>query len=370
MKEHRKQCFVLMPSDDQYQALFELIRSRMAPRKVDCSRDETSPRTGLITEIVFDSILGADLIIADVSGPNPNVMYELGFVHTLKKPTVHLIQKNFIENKQIPFYLTDVPLVTYNPEVLADSHEIDLLANKIWDQFNKLNLFDEVKTQNLASNAISNVMGKKDYKLFRWENKWLWGYEKTYNEEKKAKALFAVCHEPQFEEMDPLYKKLIRDRARHGIKSYMMLPDTVPNGTSKQFIMSLVEGVCKYPDECCKILLVKEMDPFLFMGHGFFIYDPYSDEERAYMMEPMASDIMLDTADVNICENIEKGKSCAMANLKEHTFDIEIQDPGTVRRLASTFITVWNRFAPKEKGWEITPDEECIYEFFKGGIHD
>ena len=47
------------------------------------------------TDILEDSwqgINGSDFIVADITGRNPNVLYELGIAHTLGKPVLILTQ--------------------------------------------------------------------------------------------------------------------------------------------------------------------------------------------------------------------------------------------------------------------------------------
>src|SRR5437870_387965 len=44
---------------------------------------------------VLQAIQRADLLIADITESNPNVMYEIGFAHALRKPVLFLAQANF-----------------------------------------------------------------------------------------------------------------------------------------------------------------------------------------------------------------------------------------------------------------------------------
>jgi Domain of unknown function (DUF4062) len=46
-----------------------------------------------VVEVLQDQIQNADFIIADVTGGNPNVLYEVGFAHALKKPVLPIVQK-------------------------------------------------------------------------------------------------------------------------------------------------------------------------------------------------------------------------------------------------------------------------------------
>lgn len=53
-------------------------------------------------EDIWTKINQAAFIIADVTGKNPNVMYELGIAHTIGKPVILITQNT----KSIPFDFT------------------------------------------------------------------------------------------------------------------------------------------------------------------------------------------------------------------------------------------------------------------------
>lgn len=73
------------------------------------------PNTDMTSDL-FNAIVEADLVIADLRGLNPNVMYELGIRHAFNKPTVHLrddftklswdIDKNFTVPYPLPIQLS------------------------------------------------------------------------------------------------------------------------------------------------------------------------------------------------------------------------------------------------------------------------
>lgn len=48
-------------------------------------------RPGLIDSHIIELIFDAELVIADLTGLNPNVMYELGIRHAVAKPTIHMV---------------------------------------------------------------------------------------------------------------------------------------------------------------------------------------------------------------------------------------------------------------------------------------
>lgn len=47
-------------------------------------------KPSIITNDIVSAILGSDICVADLTGLNPNVFYELGIAHTAKRPTIHL----------------------------------------------------------------------------------------------------------------------------------------------------------------------------------------------------------------------------------------------------------------------------------------
>jgi len=66
-----------------------------------------------VSESIYRSVEKADLIIADITDAHPNVMYELGFAHALRKRVLPLVQKGA---GQIPSDLSGYLYFTYDPE--------------------------------------------------------------------------------------------------------------------------------------------------------------------------------------------------------------------------------------------------------------
>jgi len=60
---------------------------------------------------IWKSICEARLIIADLTGLNPNVMYELGVAHTLGKETLIIYRQD--ENIKFPFDLAYIRRIEY-----------------------------------------------------------------------------------------------------------------------------------------------------------------------------------------------------------------------------------------------------------------
>src|SRR5476651_1766957 len=95
-----KQCFVLSPigeegSDirDRADRFLLFIKASLMPA-FEVRRGDDELLTGHVIHQIIADIAKADLIVANLEGHNPNVMYELGIAHALSKPIIHLYPAN------------------------------------------------------------------------------------------------------------------------------------------------------------------------------------------------------------------------------------------------------------------------------------
>lgn len=76
----------------------------------------------MITHQIIEHLLDDDLVVADLTGHNPNVFYEIAVRHAARKPIVHLITKD----ESIPFDVGNQRAVSYaldDPDVLETAQE-------------------------------------------------------------------------------------------------------------------------------------------------------------------------------------------------------------------------------------------------------
>lgn len=104
-------CFVIMPFDGLFQSQYErVIRPAVEAAGLTCVRgDEVFARPHIMSDI-WDSLRSCRIVIAELSGRNANVFYELGLAHALGKPAVILTRS---EN-DVPFDLKALRYVYYD----------------------------------------------------------------------------------------------------------------------------------------------------------------------------------------------------------------------------------------------------------------
>jgi hypothetical protein len=99
-------CYVIMPFQERYTATYKeairpavemVARERGEPWK--CLRSDDIHVPGSITKEIVTSLHTADFVIADLTGHNPNVFYELGVVHSAGRPTIMITQ----QIQELPF---------------------------------------------------------------------------------------------------------------------------------------------------------------------------------------------------------------------------------------------------------------------------
>jgi nucleoside 2-deoxyribosyltransferase len=119
---NRLSCFVIMPFSPAADRIF---RNAILPAldRVDAAdilplRADTMGSVEItLPARVTAAIEAADFCIVDVSGSNPNVMFELGFATATRKPVV-LISR--VADERAPTNIASLKLLTYDPERLEE----------------------------------------------------------------------------------------------------------------------------------------------------------------------------------------------------------------------------------------------------------
>lgn len=110
-RDDRKKAFVLMPFEEELNwAYSSIILPAFGSAGFEVTRaNEINNQRSILKDIVV-SISDADVVIADLTGSNPNVYYELGIAHALGKQVVMISQD---EPHSAPFDLRSYRITQY-----------------------------------------------------------------------------------------------------------------------------------------------------------------------------------------------------------------------------------------------------------------
>jgi len=118
--------FVLTPFHEKYDDVYETVKNVCKQADIRCIRGDEQNFKGDIFSHVLSNIIKAKVIVANLSGRNPNVLYELGIAHALDKTTImvsHLLD-------DLPVDIKSKRIVTYkDTDDLEQTLPIELLKS-------------------------------------------------------------------------------------------------------------------------------------------------------------------------------------------------------------------------------------------------
>jgi nucleoside 2-deoxyribosyltransferase len=88
-------------------------------------RADDVQKPGIILQDIVRSILESDVIIAEITPPNPNVFYELGYAHALSKNTILLAERG----KELPFDIRSYRCIFYD-NTIRGKREVEAALRK------------------------------------------------------------------------------------------------------------------------------------------------------------------------------------------------------------------------------------------------
>lgn len=162
-----KTCFIVSPISEEgtdiRKRADQLFKHIISPVCKECDfkavRVDQINQADSITQTIIDYLRTSELVIADMTGHNPNAFYEMGFRASTGRPMIHLKEKG----EQIPFDIASIRAFDYD---LTDLDLVDevkerlkqtILAFGIDDNFELSNPIDEpemVEPQNEASQLL------------------------------------------------------------------------------------------------------------------------------------------------------------------------------------------------------------------------
>lgn len=135
----KKRCFVIAPigaddsperrrSDQVLKYIIQPVCDELGYQPIRADKIEAG---GQITTQIINHVIEDELVIADLTGHNPNVFYELALRHAFNKPFVHLME----QGERLPFDVANQRTIFVNT---SDLDSVDSAKEQLLKQIRSL----------------------------------------------------------------------------------------------------------------------------------------------------------------------------------------------------------------------------------------
>jgi len=214
----KKRCFILMPFSDEHNLnrfFYDTLKPYLEKSNYICERADISEGHNLDRRII-DGIYSADIIIADLTGQNCNVFYELGISHTIYKKTLMISQSL----DSIPFDVNTYDVLKYNPKSFNKQEFIAKLKKILSTPYQHNLVIDH--RPDIEKDILYNLNIKRLQKIYKGVPKIIFidldgtlfdSYEQRTRSSKKAFGkIFGGRTE---EELNKIYESIYEDHEKY-----------------------------------------------------------------------------------------------------------------------------------------------------------
>jgi len=160
----KKKCFIITPiggSDDPIRRHIDgIIQAAIKPaleQKFEIIVAHEMENSGSITKQVIEEIYNSELVIANLTNRNPNVMYELAFRHSLGKPVIQIMEKG----TTLPFDIVTERTIDYVNDakgVLELRAALERFAEKVdFEDCQQGPVYDALKSIQVENRIVNDV---------------------------------------------------------------------------------------------------------------------------------------------------------------------------------------------------------------------
>lgn len=101
---------VMMPFSEDFNGVYQMLKNSCDSLDLTCKRADEIWKYEIIIQDLIDLIYCSSVVIVDLTNKNPNVFYETGIAHALKKNVILLTQ----HDKDVPFDLRHIRYLKYD----------------------------------------------------------------------------------------------------------------------------------------------------------------------------------------------------------------------------------------------------------------
>lgn len=149
----RKTVFMIMPFGERFFSVYRDLKEKFAADYVFTNAGDNENQHNILRDIV-ERICRADIVIADLTGPNANVMYELGVAHTLNKKTIMITQDSLSD---LPFDLKQYRAKDYSEHFESYNELVRYLRKSLQGAFDGSVFYSNPVTDFMKLSGLENV---------------------------------------------------------------------------------------------------------------------------------------------------------------------------------------------------------------------
>ena len=146
----KQKVFVIMPFEDKYFEIYEMLKRQFEKDFAFSHAGEEDNQQNILKDII-QAIYDSDIIIANLTGLNPNVFYELGVAHTLNKKVIIITE----DISTLPFDLKSYRAKEYSTHFVKFAELIAALTKY---------MYGAVTGEVVYSNPVADFLNTKNEK--------------------------------------------------------------------------------------------------------------------------------------------------------------------------------------------------------------
>lgn len=155
--------FVIMPFADEFFEIYEMLKEHFGDEFEFSHAGDEDNQQNILSDIITP-IYNAEIILADLTGLNPNVMYELGIAHSFNKKTIIITRDDL---SKLPFDLKQYRAKDYSTHFKKFFDLIEYLNKNFHGAVDGNVVFSNPVSDFLDSNQIQpqDLFKSNDYSL-------------------------------------------------------------------------------------------------------------------------------------------------------------------------------------------------------------
>ena len=238
---------MLMPFDSEYDLVYGEIKRHLSNKNIACNRaDEIFGSVPIMNNILKET-LRAHFVIADLTGQNANVFYELGISHSFKDAHNIILISQSVED--IPFDIRHLSTIIYSKDNLK--HLTANIEKTINDNQHYFNFYESLQKKSI----ISLVHDDKDIFLEILEDH------------------FGSSLKQVSDILDGNATSYSEDSIRSILDAHLNIIYSISSSTSKEHIKGVMKILGAVLSECSSFACAKEMTHHLLYEIKLENYD-------------------------------------------------------------------------------------------------